>query len=99
MATSARKENKWRKTIHEHNTRLNDIAREMEAAFMERNTAREPQKSPLLGATRRQVRRWMRDNAFDYEGMTQLVEAANCTLAKPQLLIALFCGLAKQRVT
>ena len=83
MGTSVRKENKWRKTIQEHNNRRHDLRREMEAAFMERKTVPAPQKSPQLGATRRQVRRWMRDNAVDYEGMTQLVEAANCTLRLP----------------
>ena len=83
MGTSVRKENKWRKTIQEHNTRRHDLRREMESAFMERKTVPAPQKSPQLGATRRQVCRWMRDNAVDYEGMTQLVEAANSTLHLP----------------
>ena len=79
---SVRQENRWRRRLQEENTRASDRQREIEAAFMERKEIK-PSVKPASGATRRQVRRWMRDNASDYDGMTQLVEAANATLRLP----------------
>ena len=79
---SVRQENRWRRTVQEANTRASDIHRLIEAAFMERKEMPASVK-PQSGATRRQVRRWMRDNASDYDGMTKLVEAANAVLRLP----------------
>ena len=79
---SVKQENRWRRTLQENNTRISDRQREIEAAFMERKEMPASVKPPA-GATRRQVRRWMRDNASDYDGMTQLVEAANAVLRLP----------------
>lgn len=82
MATSARKENRWRKTLYAANTTLNDRQRELEAAFMVR--AARPAPMPPPGPhTRREVRRWMRANAADYETATALAEAANAALRLP----------------
>ena len=82
MATSARKENRFKRNLQQANTQLSDRQREIEAAFMERKARPAPVK-PVPGASRRQVRRWMRENASEHEGMTQLVEAANATLRLP----------------
>lgn len=82
MATSARKENRFKRNLQQANTQLSDRQREVEAAFMERKARPAPVK-PVPGTSRRQVRRWMRENASEHEGMTQLVEAANATLRLP----------------
>ena len=79
---SVRQENRWRRTLQETNNRASDIQRQIEAAFMERKE-RPASVKPPAGATRRQVRRWMRCNAIDCDGMTQLVEAANAVLRLP----------------
>lgn len=82
MSTSVRKENRFRRMLQQASTQASDRQREIEAAFMERKE-RPASVKPAAGATRRQVRRWMRDNASDYEGITQLAEAANATLRLP----------------
>ena len=80
MATSARKENRWRRTLQQDNDRVSDQKREIEAAFMERNERKESVK-PEPFASRRQVRSWMRANSDGYESMTELAEAANAVLS------------------
>ena len=82
MSTSVRKENRFKLNLQRANTQASDRQREIEAAFMERKE-RPASVKPATGVTRRQVRLWMRDNASDYDGMTQLVEAANATLRLP----------------
>ena len=82
MATSARKENRWRKQIQETNDQAGKLAREIEAANMIR-APRRPEIAPPAPASRRQVRSWMRANAHEYDGPTHLAEAANVEFDLP----------------
>jgi len=80
---SVRKENRWRKTIQNANDAISDRQREIEAAFMVREI-RPAVTPPPQSATRRQVRRWMRQNVSEYDGnMTFLAEGANAALNLP----------------
>ncbi len=84
MSTSARKENRWRRTVQEANDQVSDRHRVIEAAFMPRS-ARPPKIAPERknSATRRQIRAWMRSNADAYDCATQLAEAANVEFDLP----------------
>lgn len=81
---SARQENRWKRTLQTESSRSEDIRREIEAAHMARaprpNT---PMIPAVRSATRQQCRAWMCRNAADYEGPTQLAEAANCEIDLP----------------
>ena len=82
MATSARKENRWRRQIQETNDRAGKLVREIEAANMIR-APRKPVIPPDSPASRRRVRSWMLANAGEYDGPTQLAEAANVEFCLP----------------
>ena len=82
MATSARKENRWKSQVQQQNDSADRLRREMEAAAMIRGP-RKPAVSPGPTASRRQVRSWMRLNANEYECATQLAEAANIEFDLP----------------
>lgn len=82
MATSARKENRWKKQVQEFNDAADKTRREIEAASMVRGQ-RKPAVSPERPASRRNVRSWMRSNAHEYECATQLAEAANVEFDLP----------------
>lgn len=82
MATSARKENRWKATVQAANDEVSRRQREVEAATM----ARGPRKAvipPPPSARRRDVRLWMRHNAEHYETATELAEAANAAFRLP----------------
>lgn len=79
---SVRKENRWRKRLHEDARELYDRKLELESAFMQRNDSK-PKARIAHCATRLQVRRWMIENSCDFVEMTSLVEAANAALALP----------------
>lgn len=85
MATSVRKENRWRRQLYAQNSAVSDRLREIEILAMERSP-RSPVAPPpcVVTAARREVRRWMRLNAEDYEGATQLAEAVNAALVLPE---------------
>lgn len=82
MATSVRKENRWRRSTYAANDAASDRQREVEAACMVRGT-RPVAVPPKPSATRRQVRSWMRWNAHDYDDPTHLAEGANAALDLP----------------
>lgn len=82
MATSARKENRYRRNIWAANNAADARKREFEAAFMSRGP-RPVVVPPKPKATRRQVRSWMRRNAADYDGATQLAEGTSAALDLP----------------
>ncbi len=65
-----------------HGRRDTDRQRLLEAAFMVRGQ-RQPVMPPKPAATRREVRKWMRMHATDYETPTQLAEAANSVFDLP----------------
>ena len=82
MATSARKENRWKRNTQAANDAESDRRREVEAACM----ARDPRPAlvpPPQNHTRRQVRSWMRRNAEGFDTATELAEAANAALRLP----------------
>lgn len=80
MATSARKENRWKRNTQAANDADSDRRREVEAACMVRGP-RPELVPPPPSHTRRQVRSWMRCNAADgFETATELAEAANAAL-------------------
>lgn len=83
MSTSVRKENRWKKTTELNNDYLDDRKRELEAVFMIRKS-RLPIPNIPSCATRQQVRRWMRANALDYDGATQLAEGSNIVFTLPE---------------
>ena len=81
MATSARKENRWRRQLKQVADAESDRRRELEILSL----ARAP-RTPVIPPqphTRRQVKAWMRSNAHEYETATQLAEAANTALRLP----------------
>lgn len=82
MSTSARKENRWRKTVYAANDEASQRQREHEAATMVRGVRLLP-VLPAPNATRKQVRSWMRRNAAVYKCSTRLVEAANVEFELP----------------
>lgn len=82
MSTSARKENRWRKTVYAANDQNDKSKREIEAATMVRGVRLSP-VSPVPNATRKEVRSWMRRNATEYGDSTHLAEAANVALELP----------------
>ena len=84
MATSVRKENRWRRQLYAQNSAVSDRLRELEVLAMARSPRSPvPPSSGVVTATRREVRRWMRVNAEEYEGATQLAEAVNAALVLP----------------
>lgn len=83
MATSARKENRWRRQVQAMNDEIDRRQREAEAACMVRGP-RKMAIPPPPSATRRQVRSWMRRNAVDFETATALTEAANAAFELPE---------------
>ena len=81
MATSARKENRWKRIIITRNNEIEDRQREVEAAFMTHcQSSCSHQKK---ATTRQQVRSWMRRNVEDYDCSTKLAEAANVVFDLP----------------
>lgn len=83
MATSARKENRWKRNTQAANDAESDRKREVEAAFLVRGP-RPTLVPPPPNHTRRQVRSWMRRNAGDgFETATELAEAANAAMRLP----------------
>lgn len=83
MATSARKENRWKRNTQAANDAESDRRREVEAACMVRGP-RPALVPPPPNHTRRQVRSWMRRNADDgFETATELAEAANAAMRLP----------------
>ena len=81
MAT-VKQENRWARAVKETLDHREDMRRQQEAAFMVRAPRQAP-ANPLNNHSRMQVRSWMRRNASEYEGATQLAEAANCALRLP----------------
>ena len=82
MTTSARKENRWKKTLYATHDEIARRQREAEAACLVRGT-RPAIVPPPPSATRRQVRNWMRRNVEGFETATELAEAANAALDLP----------------
>ena len=82
MATSARKENRWKRNVQATNDSESARRRELEAATMVRGP-RKPAIPPPPSARRRDVRLWMRKNAEHYETATELAEAANSVFRLP----------------
>ena len=82
MATSARKENRWKRNVQAANDAESDRRREVEAACMVRGP-RPAVVLPLPSSTRRDARNWMRRNAEEFETATELAEAANAALRLP----------------
>lgn len=82
MSTSARKENRWKRTVQQSNDAISDRAREIEALHMVRGPRR-VSVPPKPSATRKQVRSWMRMNASEYDNPTQLAEGANVVFDLP----------------
>lgn len=82
MATSARKENRWKKAVYSANDEADKRQREAEAMFMERGPR--PVAAPTApNATWRQARSWMRHNVEGFDSATELAEAANAALDLP----------------
>ena len=79
MATSARKENRWRRACQQENDADGDRRRELEAAFMPRGP-RQDTPAPTPRTTRRQAIAWMLANAHEYGSATALAEGANAAL-------------------
>lgn len=79
---SVRQENRYRKLVIERGREALDRQREAEAMHMTRGP-RMPAIPPAPVATRSQVRAWMRCNADEYDGATQLAEAANVEFDLP----------------
>ena len=82
MATSARKENRWKRIVQAANDAESDRRREVEAARMVRGP-RHTVAPPLPNHTQKDVRHWMRRNAQEFETATELAEAANAALRLP----------------
>lgn len=82
MATSAKKENRWKRNVQAENDAKSDRMRELEAATMVRGP-RKPAIPPPPSARRRDVRLWMRHNTEHYETATELAEAANAVFRLP----------------
>lgn len=82
MATSVRKENRWKQTVYAANDEITRRQREAEAACLVRGP-RPAIVPPPPNATRRQVRNWMRRNVEGFESATELAEAANAALDLP----------------
>jgi len=83
MATSVKKENRWKRQLQASNDADSDSRCEVEAAFLVRGTRTAPVPSPQ-NHTRKQVRNWMRRNVGDgFETATELAEAANAALRLP----------------
>lgn len=83
MATSVKKENRWRKLLHEQASEAEARRIQAEAIAMRRGPRLTP-VGPAPDATRRQVRSWMRANADEYETATEIAEGANAALRLPQ---------------
>jgi len=80
---SVRQENRWRKTLHEANSAINDRQREIELLGLVRLPR--PALKPIAKSdTRIRVRRWMGHCAGDYDTATELAEAANIALNLPE---------------
>ena len=77
--SSVRQENRYRKLVRQQS----DLA----TAHLIDPAPIRPQRKPAIppkpGASRRQVRAWMRNNASEYETATNLAEAANIALDLP----------------
>jgi hypothetical protein len=82
VATSARKENRWKKSVYAANDAISDRMREVEAAFMVRGP-RPVAAPPIPNHTRSQVRAWMRSNSEGFDTATAIAEAANAALRLP----------------
>lgn len=76
MATSVRKENRWKRTLRA----INDEKQKPVIVIRNPRPAVPP---PIPSATRQQVRRWMRNNASEYDNATALAEAANVEFLLP----------------
>ena len=79
---SVRQENRWRRMLAADATAINDRRREVEAAFMPHGP-RPPVVRPAPAPTRRDVRRWMRASAEEYETSTQLAEGCCAAMDLP----------------
>ena len=82
MATSAKKENRWKRNVQATNDSESARRRELEAATMVRGP-RKPAIPPPPSARRRDVRLWMRENAAHFTSATELAEAANSVFRLP----------------
>ena len=79
---SVRQETRYKKLVISQGRIESDRQRLLEAAFMERKQ-RPLVVPPKPTPTRREIRKWMRINAEDYETATRLAEAANVVFNLP----------------
>ena len=75
-------ENRWKRRLQDENNAANNLLRNIEAAHMPRKQ-REEVAAPIPNPSRREVSRWMKIHAHEYEGATQLAEAANAAMDLP----------------
>lgn len=83
MGISVRAENRWKKKLYSENDATSRKQLELESMGIERGP-RQVVVPPKSAATRAQVRRWMRQNASDYQCFTTLAEGANIVLDLPE---------------
>jgi len=76
-------ENRWKRKCIAEAQAANDAARQREVLLAHR-AKRMPLPAIDQAPCRREVRRWMRMHASEYETATALVEAANASLDLPQ---------------
>ena len=81
-----RSEQTWVGILHAEARAAEVVRHNIEAAAMLRNPRKPmPAIDPLASSS--QIKRWMRANAADYDGATQLVEGANAAMDIDQDLI------------
>jgi hypothetical protein len=82
MATSVRKENRWKATLQAENDARDKIRRELEALSISRKPRVAVNNVSNL-PTKSSVKKWMRDNASEYGSATELAEGANAEFDMP----------------
>ena len=69
-------ENRWKRKLQDESNAANDLRRNIEAAHMQRKE-RMKAVPPTPNPNRREVARWMKMHANEYECATSLAEGAN----------------------